>query len=137
MINRLICFVAIFGTSEAASKTSLVNIMMQLRKTIGHPYLFPGIEPEPFEIGEHLGRNGFFLNKERKCIMDVFLVEASGKLHILDHLLEHLYKKKHKVLLFSQFTSVLDILQDYLTYREIYKYERKMNCKIRNDFMLI
>ncbi len=48
-------FLAIFGSSEAASKTSLVNIMMQLRKAIGHPYLFPGIEPEPFEMGEHLG----------------------------------------------------------------------------------
>jgi SNF2 family DNA or RNA helicase len=55
----------------------------------------------------------------------LFPVEASGKLHILDHLLAHLYAKKHKVLLFSQFTTVLDILQDYLTYREIYKYERK------------
>ena len=55
-----------------------------------------------------------------------FLVEASGKLHILDHLLKHLYEKKHKVLLFSQFTTVLDIIQDYLTYREIYKYERKL-----------
>ncbi|CAF0836864.1 unnamed protein product [Adineta steineri] len=104
---------SIFGTSEAASRTSLVNIMMQLRKAIGHPYLFPGIEPEPFEIGEHL-------------------VEASGKLHILDHLLTHLYKKKHKVLLFSQFTSVLDILQDYLTYREIYKYER-LDGSVRSE----
>ncbi len=54
-----------------------------------------------------------------------FVVEASGKLHILDHLLAHLYAKKHKVLLFSQFTTVLDIIQDYLTYREIYQYERK------------
>lgn len=54
--SSLFFFLAIFGTSEAASKTSLVNIMMQLRKAIGHPYLFPGIEPEPFEIGEHLGR---------------------------------------------------------------------------------
>ena len=52
-------------------------------------------------------------------------MEASGKLHILDHLLAHLHAKKHKVLLFSQFTSVLDILQDYLTYREIYQYERE------------
>lgn len=59
-------------------------------------------------------------------MMENVLVEASGKLHILDHLLAHLYAKKHKVLLFSQFTSVLDILQDYLTYREIYKYERKI-----------
>jgi hypothetical protein len=36
--------------------------MMQLRKAIGHPYLFPGIEPEPFEIGEHLGENWLLIN---------------------------------------------------------------------------
>jgi hypothetical protein len=57
-----IIFSAIFGSSEAGSKTSLVNIMMQLRKAIGHPYLFPGIEPEPFEIGEHLGENWLLIN---------------------------------------------------------------------------
>jgi hypothetical protein len=55
----LIVFLAIFGSSEAGNKTSLLNIMMQLRKAIGHPYLFPGIEPEPFEMGEHLGRYWF------------------------------------------------------------------------------
>ncbi|CAF0884246.1 unnamed protein product [Adineta ricciae] len=104
---------SIFGTNESASKTSLVNIMMQLRKAIAHPYLFPGIEPEPFEMGEHL-------------------IEASGKLHILDHLLAHLHAKKHKVLLFSQFTTVLDIIQDYLTYRETYKYER-LDGSVRSE----
>jgi hypothetical protein len=46
---------AIFGSSETGNKTRLANIMMQLRKAIGHPYLFPGLEPEPFEMGEHLG----------------------------------------------------------------------------------
>lgn len=28
--------------------------MIQLRKACSHPYLFPGIEPEPYEEGEHL-----------------------------------------------------------------------------------
>lgn len=97
--------------------------MMQLRKAIAHPYLFPGIEPEPFEMGEHLSKFLRILNSSSKC--SFIAVEASGKLHILDHLLAHLYEKKHKVLLFSQFTTVLDVLQDYLTYREVYKYERK------------
>lgn len=27
---------------------------MQLRKACSHPYLFDGVEPEPFEEGEHL-----------------------------------------------------------------------------------
>ena len=31
-----------------------MNILIQLRKCVNHPYLFDGIEPEPFELGEHL-----------------------------------------------------------------------------------
>ena len=31
-----------------------MNILVQLRKCVNHPYLFDGIEPEPFELGEHL-----------------------------------------------------------------------------------
>ena len=44
--------VAAFG--ESGSKTRLMNILVQLRKCVNHPYLFDGIEPEPFELGEHL-----------------------------------------------------------------------------------
>lgn len=43
---------AAFGAS--GSKTRLMNILTQLRKCVGHPYLFDGVEPEPFELGEHL-----------------------------------------------------------------------------------
>ncbi|CAH1226693.1 CHD1L [Branchiostoma lanceolatum] len=86
------------------SKTRLMNILMQLRKCVNHPYLFDGVEPEPFELGEHL-------------------IEASGKLFLLDQLLSYLKKRGHKVLVFSQMTRVLDILQDYLGYRG-YSYER-------------
>lgn len=59
-----------------------------------------GIEPEPFELGEHL-------------------VEASGKLVLIDRLLNYLKNTGHKVLMFSQMTHMLDILQDYLGYRGI------------------
>ena len=45
-------YIAAFG--EAGSKTRLMNILTQLRKCVNHPYLFDGIEPEPFELGEHL-----------------------------------------------------------------------------------
>ncbi len=57
-----------------------------------------GVEPEPFVLGEHL-------------------VEASGKLVLIDQLLSYLKPRGHKVLLFSQMTRMLDILQDYLGYR--------------------
>ncbi|XP_074642312.1 chromodomain-helicase-DNA-binding protein 1-like isoform X2 [Tubulanus polymorphus] len=86
------------------SKTRLMNILMQLRKCVAHPYLFDGVEPEPFELGEHL-------------------VTASSKLVVIDQLLMYLKKLGHKVLLFSQMTRMLDIIQDYLGYRG-YSYER-------------
>ncbi|XP_054308718.1 chromodomain-helicase-DNA-binding protein 1-like isoform X5 [Pongo pygmaeus] len=90
--------------NEMAKKVKLQNILSQLRKCVDHPYLFDGVEPEPFEVGDHL-------------------IEASGKLHLLDKLLAFLYSGGHRVLLFSQMTQMLDILQDYMDYRG-YSYER-------------
>ncbi|TKY45363.1 Chromodomain-helicase-DNA-binding protein [Spatholobus suberectus] len=89
------------GTSN---HQSLQNIVLQLRKACSHPYLFPGIEPEPYEEGEHL-------------------VQASGKLLILDQLLQKLHYSGHRVLLFAQMTHTLDILQDFLELRK-HSYER-------------
>ncbi|KAL7121035.1 hypothetical protein ACP275_02G158900 [Erythranthe tilingii] len=90
--------------SGASNAQSLHNIVIQLRKACSHPYLFPGIEPEPFEEGEHL-------------------VQASGKLLILDQLLQKLHDGGHRILLFAQMTHTLDILQDFLEMRK-YTYER-------------
>ncbi|KAK7256487.1 hypothetical protein RIF29_29938 [Crotalaria pallida] len=91
-------------SSGASNHPSLQNIVVQLRKACSHPYLFPGIEPEPYEEGEHL-------------------VQASGKLLILDQLLQKLHSSGHRVLLFAQMTHTLDILQDFLELRN-YSYER-------------
>ncbi|KTF84994.1 hypothetical protein cypCar_00021035 [Cyprinus carpio] len=90
--------------TDQNTKTRLLNILMQLRKCVDHPYLFDGVEPEPFEMGEHL-------------------VKASGKLSLLDTMLAYLQEGGHRLLLFSQMTRMLDILQDYLEYRG-YSYER-------------
>uniref|UniRef100_A0A8C7IMT5 Chromodomain helicase DNA binding protein 1-like n=1 Tax=Oncorhynchus kisutch TaxID=8019 RepID=A0A8C7IMT5_ONCKI len=92
-----------FG-NEQGNKTRLLNILMQLRKCVDHPYLFDGVEPEPFEMGEHL-------------------IQASGKLCLLDSMLAYLHQGGHHILLFSQMTRMLDILQDYMEYRG-YRYER-------------
>uniref|UniRef100_A0A3P9A7U7 Chromodomain helicase DNA binding protein 1-like n=1 Tax=Esox lucius TaxID=8010 RepID=A0A3P9A7U7_ESOLU len=90
--------------NDQGNKTRLLNILMQLRKCVDHPYLFDGVEPEPFEMGEHL-------------------IEASGKLSLLDNMLGFLHQRGHRVLLFSQMTRMLDIVQDYMEYRG-YSYER-------------
>ncbi|KAI5109512.1 chromodomain-helicase-DNA-binding protein 1-like, partial [Silurus meridionalis] len=105
---------------DKGGQNRLLNILMQLRKCVNHPYLFNGVEPEPYEIGEHL-------------------VKASGKLSLLDKILAFLSDNGHRVLLFSQMTRMLDIVQDYLEYRG-YSYERvdgsvrreERNLSIRN-----
>ena len=78
---------------------------MQLRKVCNHPYVFRGVEPEGAdEYGEHI-------------------VEASGKLIIVDKLLEKILKKKEQVLIFSQFKMNLSIIEDFCELRG-YKYHR-------------
>jgi chromodomain-helicase-DNA-binding protein 7 len=46
------------------------------------------------------------------------MVAASGKLVLLDKLLPKLRAEGHRVLIFSQFKMMLELLQDYLQYRQ-------------------
>ncbi|OEH77404.1 chromatin remodelling complex protein [Cyclospora cayetanensis] len=79
----------------SSNKTQMLNILMQLRKCCNHPYLFDGVEPgPPYVEGYHL-------------------VEAAGKMHLLDRLLPRLKAEGSRVLLFSQMTRLLDIVDDY------------------------
>ncbi|GAA6009228.1 hypothetical protein JCM11491_004237 [Sporobolomyces phaffii] len=82
----------------------LMNLLIQLRKTCNHPYLLPDAESEPFEVAEHI-------------------VVASSKLVLLDKLLATIVPRGEKVLIFSGFTSMLDILEDFMHLRG-YKYCR-------------
>ncbi len=45
------------------------------------------------------------------------LIATSGKLAVLDKLLLSLFKKGHRTCIFSQFTSMLNILEDYCILR--------------------
>ncbi|RMD41013.1 hypothetical protein DV735_g4116, partial [Chaetothyriales sp. CBS 134920] len=81
------------------SKTRLLNIVMQLRKCCNHPYLFEGAEPgPPYTTDEHLIYN-------------------SGKMLILDKILTRMKEQGSRVLIFSQMSRVLDILEDYCVFR--------------------
>lgn len=80
-------------------RVRLQNVLMQLRKCANHPYLFDGAEPgPPFTTDEHLIRN-------------------AGKMVVLDRLLARLKANGSRVLLFSQMSRVLDILEDYCQFR--------------------
>lgn len=87
------------------SKTRLLNIVMQLRKCCNHPYLFEGAEPgPPYTTDEHI-------------------IENAGKMVVLDKLLARMQKQGSRVLIFSQMSRLLDILEDYCVFRE-YNYCR-------------
>lgn len=87
------------SNTSSIGKTSLINIIMQLRKCADHPYLFNGVEPQPFKEGEHI-------------------INVSGKMVILDKLITRIKAINEKVLVFCQMTSMLNIIEDYLRYRE-------------------
>lgn len=59
-------------------------------------------------------------------------ISASGKLVLLHKLLPKLQKEGHKVLIFSQFTMVLDVLEDYLA-SQSFGYERLDGRVTGND----
>jgi SNF2-related domain/HMG-box domain/DNA-binding domain len=76
------------GKNSGGSRTAILNIVMQLRKCAGHPYLFPGVEDRSLPpLGEHI-------------------IENCGKMVVLDKLLRRLHEKGHRVLLFTQMTKV-------------------------------
>jgi ATP-dependent DNA helicase len=76
----------------------LQNPVMQLRLCCNSPHIFynPYLQPD-----------GTMSDP------DDSIVTSSGKMRVLDALLPKLFKDGHKVLIFSQFKSQLDILQDY------------------------
>nr|XP_040035048.1 lymphoid-specific helicase [Gasterosteus aculeatus aculeatus] len=99
--------VAIQSPLDALINLKLQNILMLLKRTCNHPYLveYP-LDPatQTFKIDEQL-------------------VRSSGKFLILDRLLPALKERGHKVLIFSQMTSILDILMDYC-YLRGFQYSR-------------
>ena len=90
---------SITGKASGKNRTAVLNIVMQLRKCCGHPYLFEGVEDRTLDpLGEHL-------------------VENCGKLSMVDKLLKRLKELDSRVLIFTQMTKVLDILEDYMVMR--------------------
>ncbi|XP_061767045.1 lymphoid-specific helicase isoform X2 [Nerophis ophidion] len=92
---------------DAQINLKMQNILMLLKRCCNHPYLveYPlDAATQEFKIDEQL-------------------VQSSGKFLILDRLLPALKERGHKVLIFSQMTSILDILMDYC-YLRGFQYSR-------------
>lgn len=129
----------------------LMNLVLQLRKVCNHVCLMPGGENtiglrpvkletdmDVDEIQEDISK----MSATKRHLMQIvqynkdrehrklrraedlqMLIRGSGKLAMLDRMLPKLKENGHRVLLFSQFTSMLDILQEYCDLRE-YQYVR-------------
>ncbi len=83
---------------EAATKNfnrGLNNVVMQLRKVCNHPYLF--------------SQDGYHINDD--------VIRTSGKVELLDRMLPKLKAAGHRVLMFTQMTKMMPILEDYFAYR--------------------
>lgn len=86
------------GLAAKGQTRSLQNTAMQLRKCCNHPFLFLD-----YFSYEHFDK------------MD--MIRASGKFEVLDKMLPKLRTAGHRILLFSQMTSLMNILEDFLTFR--------------------
>ncbi|GBG24435.1 Chromodomain-helicase-DNA-binding protein, putative [Hondaea fermentalgiana] len=103
-------------TSSRGVSPQLISIEMELRKCCNHPFLISGVEQR-----EALTTDVKYDSEEWL----VHMINASGKMVLLDKLLAKLRKEGRKVLIFSQFKMMLDIISDYCAHpRRAYPVER-------------
>ena len=83
---------------------------MQLRKCCNHLYLLKGVEED--------------LTKKCRTEADLqrSMLESSGKLQLLDKFIDKYREDGHKMLVFSQFKGMVELIKDYLQMRKI-RYE--------------
>lgn len=129
ILERNRSFFGRFSTTKhgksTTSSANLVNIDMELRKCCNHPFLLSGVE-------------------ERECAVDgdrmSEVIAASGKTILLSKMLAKFHSSsdafpsqpQHKILIFSQFKIMLDILEDMMNFSH-YSYERLDGSVRGND----
>ncbi|KAJ3311910.1 hypothetical protein HDV04_003518 [Boothiomyces sp. JEL0838] len=90
-----------FGNEGFTKKKALNNLVMQFRKICNHPYVFDEVE-DIMNPGHITDRN---------------LFRVSGKFELLDRILPKFQVKDHRVLMFFQMTQIMDIMEDYLRWK--------------------
>lgn len=90
----------------SGSQTSLMNIMMDLRKCCCHPYLFPTAELVNFSLSACLISYIFHFKEAPITKEGIYeltaLRSASGKMILMSKMLKKLREKGNRVLIFSQ-----------------------------------
>ncbi|KAJ5009827.1 Chromatin structure-remodeling complex subunit snf21 [Colletotrichum sp. SAR 10_99] len=95
------------GQGGKTGARGLSNMIMQLRKLCNHPFVFDEVENllNPMNVSNDL------------------LWRTAGKFELLDRILPKYKATGHRVLMFFQMTAIMDIMEDYLRYRNM-KYMR-------------
>lgn len=100
--------------TNAMKSDASSNMKMDLRKVCNHPYLLISPKRSQDSLIDPSERSNDPLQQQ---------IECCGKMMFADKLLSQLYQQKSKVLIFSQLTQILDIFEDYCSYRK-YKFAR-------------
>ena len=94
---------ATFSSEGTFKKKILSNLVMQFRKICNHPYVFDEVEDA--------------VNPSRVTDRDLFRV--AGKFELLDRILPKFKATGHRVLMFFQMTQIMNIMEDYLRWKNL------------------
>ena len=110
------------GAGTAGLGPSFNNVSMMLRHCCNHPWLIPDVEEGALQqldsdwedMAREASERGLAppAESQRSDRYNERLVQSSGKFVLLQKLLPKLKREGHRVLLFSQFTKVLDMFED-------------------------
>ena len=91
------------GKGGRTGARGLSNMIMQLRKLCNHPFVFDEVENQmnPLNTSNDL------------------LWRTAGKFELLDRILPKYKATGHRILMFFQMTAIMDIMEDYLRYRNL------------------
>lgn len=118
----------LFKGAKPNNSPSLMNVVMELRKCCNHPYLIKGAEDRILEeaaakLKGQKDEHGNDMQIDYAKLFAEQLVKSSGKMVLMEKLLQKLFDGGHKVLVFSQMVRALDLLEDLLKLKK-YRYER-------------
>lgn len=105
------------GINKTMKTLKLQNLVMQLRSICNSPYNY--YDPLPINNETLTSYDKLPAEDKRESIFIEELIANSSKFKVLHQFIGPLLDKGHKVLIFSQFTRTLDLLNDYLNYHDI------------------
>jgi ATP-dependent helicase STH1/SNF2 len=95
---------------------ALQNMVIQLRKICQHPFVFQSTDNE---IMDHLAvkQKKQYYNDDENEFTAAVLSRAAGKFELLDRILPKMFATGHKVLIFFQWTSVMNLAEEFMKLR--------------------